>query len=103
MDAKTLEALKASIEKWERNAAVATLAEANIYSSSCPLCDLYLRLADDDCSGCPVSARTREGGCEGSPWEVAYLTRRAGNLDAFKVAAREEVAFLKSLLPVEER
>jgi len=69
---------------------------AGVMSDSCPLCRLFM---DDFCSGCPVAKATDRLGCNGTPWIQAYSARKAGDLDAFHTAAREEVAFLKSLLP----
>ena len=47
MDAKTLEALKASIAKWERNAEAKTPAEYKITSDDCPLCKLFRDLIEE--------------------------------------------------------
>jgi hypothetical protein len=106
MDAKTLEALKASIAKWERNAEAKTPAEYKIREKDCPLCDLFRR---NLCDGCPVSDRTEEIFCYGTPYDLAapakYDWIRASSksaADRAHAAARDEVAFLKSLLPEAE-
>lgn len=105
MDAKTLEALKASIAKWERNAEAKTPTEYRIGESDCPLCSLFIY--PDRCEGCPVFDRTGERFCKGTPYIVASSLRTwwsAGD-EGFRrranAAARDEVAFLKSLLPEE--
>ena len=101
MDARTLEALKASIEKWERNAVTETPDAFLVGSINCALCRLFI---DDACAGCPVEAQTRLGNCSRTPYDTACHTRRAwrdgrASKEQAHAAAREEVAFLKSLLP----
>ena len=105
MDARTLEALKSSIAKWEKNAAAETPADAHVFGSSCPLCALFAREDEEYCKGCPVYERTGDSDCFGTPWEKAsqkWLRWKKGAETDFHDAAREEVAFLKSLLPPEE-
>lgn len=102
MDAKTLEALKASIAKWEENAAVTELSEARVYGDTCPLCKLFsYDINTLDCKGCPVAVKTGKSQCNGSPWDAARGAKYK-TLGKFRAAARKEVAFLKSLLPAEE-
>lgn len=103
MDARTLEALKASIEKWERNARVRSPQNYRLQASDCPLCDLFFNKA---CIGCPVMIETGADCCDNSPYRSAVLAHRRwmngeGTVQQARAAAREEVAFLKSLLPVE--
>lgn len=114
MDARTLEALKASIAKWERNAVAETPDNYLITPTDCPLCGLFF---DEDCRGCPVAAKVRTPGCARTPYETAADTKfewetefdpllpdtrevikRRGIAHA---AALKEVAFLQSLLPAE--
>lgn len=107
MDAKTLEALKASIAKWERNAKAETPMDYLTATTDCPLCDLFYR-GPIECKGCPVSARTRKMFCAGSPYAQACSARRKwwdgdGTAEQAHAAARKEVAFLKSLLPKGEQ
>lgn len=107
MDARTLEALKASIAKWERNAVAARKIQAHVFGDSCPLCKLFPGSQIGNCKGCPVFERTLEHGCKGSPWFRAAVARNdwvwgSGKRSTFHAAAREEVDFLKSLLPPEE-
>jgi hypothetical protein len=112
MDAKTLKALKASIEKWERNAEAGTIDDYKLGCVSCPLCRVFHpRYTDknNECAGCPV-ADAGFSFCEGTPYDAASAayshwhyndgleTARAQAHDA----ALKEVAFLKSLLPAEE-
>lgn len=112
MDARTLEALKASIAKWERNAVAKTPEDYHPYSDTCPLCFLFV---ENCCNGCPVADSADQSHCEGTPWEdvpdafdswryyAAISSRSAASRarEAALAAAREEVAFLQSLLPVE--
>jgi hypothetical protein len=105
MNAQTLEALEASIAKWERNAEAKTPAGYKIGESDCPLCALFIY--PDRCEGCPVFERTGERFCRDTPYIHASALRTwwSEGDDAFRnrarAAARDEVAFLKSLLPVQ--
>jgi hypothetical protein len=97
MNAKTLKALKQSIAHWRRLATGKTKRGEKPSGHYCPLCKLF----PGPCEGCPVMAETKQSDCWGSPWGEANwnyfnIGKRSG---AFKAAAREELAFLKSLLP----
>lgn len=103
MDARTHKALMASIAKWERNAEAKTPDDYLTGPEDCALCMLFF---SKDCHGCPVSARTGESTCYGSPYGDAFLAwlawsrwERGEPALAAHAAARKEVAFLKSLLP----
>ena len=103
MDAKTLEALKASIAKWERNAEAKTPGEFRTHANDCPLCELFNH-KPDNCNGCPVKDKTGEKFCRRTPYVLADSANHAwrqgfGPQDRAHAAARDEVAFLKSLLP----
>lgn len=103
MNAQTLEALKASIAKWERNAEAERPDEYLTSDVDCPLCVLFIR---SDCDGCPVFERAGERECRGTPYRTAVSARFNWNRDQngaarARAAARDEVAFLKSLLPVQ--
>jgi hypothetical protein len=113
MDDRTLEALKASIAKWERNAVAETPEDVRVGGRECPLCVLfneYLRGANRArCVGCPVADHAGIDGCLNTPYgraEDAHddwkITDAAADEANFKHAARAELAFLKSLLPPEE-
>ena len=100
MDKKTREALEASIEKWKRNTRVRTQENFLTSPYDCPLCELFYR--GEDCPGCPVSAKTGVGNCDLTPYEKAYFKSENWHEDngkAARAAAKEEVAFLKSLRP----
>ena len=105
MDAKTLEALKASIAKWERNAEATDTYDFRIGEYDCPLCELFLH--PDHCECCPVFEKTSERFCRGTPYINAssaltwWVLGGARACDRARAAARDEVAFLKSLLPEE--
>lgn len=107
MDGTTLNALKQSIEKWERNAVVETPEDLMMGPDSCPLCQLFWR---GDCVGCPVMDRTGETYCDGSPYDDAEFAAVRWSLapeneslrGEAHAASRAEVAFLRSLLPQEE-
>jgi len=109
MNAKTLEALKASIAKWERNAEATAATDFKIRDRDCPLCELF-NTSPDRCKGCPVFETTGEKFCRKTPYIEACAARDywIGGLGDSKVprarahaAARDEVAFLKSLLPAQ--
>jgi hypothetical protein len=107
MDARTLEALKASIAKWERNAVATTPAEYKTGEVDCQLC--YLFIYPDSCEGCPVFLKSGERYCRSTPYMSASSARaywgstQSTDLrDRAHAAARDEVAFLKSLLPTGE-
>lgn len=107
MDDKTLNALKQSIEKWERNAVAETPDDYTTGVESCALCRMFWR---SSCRGCPVSEATGETHCFNSPHSDAayagddwlHYPSDATLRDAAHAAARAEVAFLRSLLPQEE-
>ena len=107
MDAKTLTALRQSIEKWERNAVAETPEDIMVGSDSCPLCQLFWKRR---CEGCPVRDRTEETYCDGSPYDDAYFAgarwisapENESLRNEAHAAFRAEVGFLRSLLPEEE-
>ena len=105
MNTQTLEALKASIAKWERNAEAKTPNEYLTSDIDCPLCNLFIR---DGCKGCPVFERTGELFCRDTPYRTAGPAwfdwtdlETSEHRDRAHAAACDEVAFLKSLLPVQ--
>ena len=98
MDDVTLIALKQSIEKWERRA----VGEHNLPlgTASCPLCRLFHGnyRADglkNSCEGCPVFEKTGEKYCIDTPY-------RAYGVNRTDLHAKQELEFLRSLLPAEE-
>lgn len=113
MDAKTSEALEASIAKWERNAVVSEPKQYTFTWEDCPLCVLFLGGVKERCDGCPVKAKTGQASCDGTPyypaqqaaqaWDWAvfedggHSARTVALRDKARAAAREEVEFLKSL------
>jgi hypothetical protein len=107
MDAQTLEALNASIAKWERNAEAENRFEYRTGESDCPLCALFI--FPGHCEGCPVFQKTGERFCRFTPYMDASYARimwgdtpgSSAARDRAHAAARDEVAFLKSLLPEE--
>jgi len=101
MDAKTLEALQASIEKWKRNAVAKTPTEYTTGSDTCPLCAVFIRRR---CEGCPVREQTGVAWCIRTPYQPArdakyHWAAGTGRARQARIAARAEVAFLESLLP----
>lgn len=101
MNAETLKALKGSIKKWEAIVAGTGTDEG---PQNCPLCILFLTrwpAKPPFCVGCPVREITGVSGCEGTPYddyEKAEAEFGAGS-DECKSAAKQELEFLRSLLP----
>ncbi len=100
MNARTLKALNGSIKKWEKIAAGTGLDKG---PENCPLCKLFW-YGTYDCEGCPVAARTGQGGCSGSPYDewtdaTEYGDASKADTPALKAIARKELRFLRSLLP----
>lgn len=106
MPAKTLAALKKSIEHWERLASGENDYQESIYSGDCALCGLFYHYGEPtDCDGCPVKAKTGRRNCKNSPWQRVSDAKfdHGEQSDAFRAAAGKELAFLKSLLPKKPR
>lgn len=100
MNAKTLKALRGSIEKWERIVAGTGVDGGE---SNCDLCQVYL-----DCSECPVQIRTNLFGCRGTPYDEWVLwDAKRDSLDPINPKihtkgvrlAQAELDFLRGLLP----
>lgn len=110
MDKETLEALKASIAKWERNAVAEKPEDYKTAATDCPLCGIFL-FKPLSCSGCPVSVETGRAGCDDTPFDDAleahddWMDARDSQAfgEAARKAAQAEVDFLKSLLPESEQ
>jgi hypothetical protein len=114
--AATAEALEASIKHWEELSAAQSLESVNIGSKACALCLLF-NTEDNRCAGCPVREKSNLRFCLGTPYSRAADALRTWNnaidypdhgypkpeiaAEQFREAAREEVKFLKSLLPPE--
>lgn len=98
---KTLAALKASIEKWQKIVKTSNdYQDLDLGPETCPLCELFYRGFPKPCSSrCPVKIATGKDHCYGSPYaEVADADSQA----SFKIHAVRELEFLKSLLPSED-
>lgn len=104
MDNRTRVALGQSIKHWEENLAEENPRRIKVYSTACPLCDLFNQ-EDNDCEGCPVMEKTGLENCEGSPWIEAARAFEAwkqvpGNeneKERWKIAAKAELDFLRKL------
>ena len=108
MDARTLTALKGSIEKWEKIVAGTGRDDGR---ENCPLCVEFYSLA---CRGCPVRDNAAEF-CEDSPYqhwdedirdELAFTDENESGYKhnrESRAAATAELEFLKSLLPRADR
>jgi len=106
MTPEALDALNASIAKWEGHAKADAPEYVYLGPDDYPLCLLFYIAGD--CLGCPVMERTGEGSCEGSPylranwalqkWRWAKDARDSAR-DVFRAEARAMTDFLRSLLP----
>jgi hypothetical protein len=98
MDPTTLQALQHSIAHWERLVSGKSLPEEKVNRLSCALCTKFW---DSSCKGCPVAEKTNQITCEGTPYNEAWWTQDQYGINSqqFKEAAKQELDFLKSLLP----
>ena len=112
MNPRTLKALKGGIKKWER--IVKSTKAEDRGPANCPLCKLFL-YADigGSCSPCPIKKKTRVSGCQGSPYRHwvnhhqlihpgCFFMRHKGCPDCLRLA-KEELEFLRGLLPKREK
>ena len=112
MNKETLTALKESIKKWK---GILRGKKVDGGTNNCPLCKLYW---SNDCYGCPVYKLSDKQGCENTPYEdwadhhgaeehQSYNSRGYVSMkiecDDCRDIAKDELSFLKSLLPEEER
>jgi len=111
MTPEALEALKASIVKWEANERAETWEDIRLGRSNCPLCVLFnpvlfnpVLSSKTPCDGCPVMEHTKVNGCGWTPYDDACASRSdwvmgRATREAFRAAAHAETEFLRSLLP----
>ena len=105
MDEQTLEALKGSIEKWEK---IVSGDGGDAGADNCPLCNLFNNVETPVmCFGCPVMEQTGEDGCGDTPYQnwcdtfkLGHPLPRMAETDEQKTAAKAELEFLRSLLPL---
>jgi hypothetical protein len=116
MDARTAEALEASIQHWRENVEAVSFDDTAIGPTACALCQIFwTKPREQQCVGCPVMMKTGKMGCVSTPYEIAeeaweewedvavtYLEstspqQRNDAKSAFLIAARAELAFLESL------
>ena len=95
MTGKTLRALQGSIKKWERIVAGTGEDEG---MDNCPLCQLFW-LRSGICNGCPVNQKTNKKGCFGTSYTKFCRASERNNALKVMVYAKQELDFLKSLLP----
>ena len=113
MNKETLEALKKSIAKWGKIAK--STKEMDLGRINCALCDLF---GDFVCEKCPVYKKTKKKYCRDTPYTEwsdhviddnysfsyvgAGLRRKPRCKECLRLA-KEELNFLKSLLPKENK
>lgn len=100
MTQRALRALKLSIAHWRRLATGKRRKFESTHGGDCALCVIY-RQGLVDCSGCPVMKKTGHSVCAKTPYHEANYNAITFGLDSleFRMAARNELAFLRSLLP----
>lgn len=113
MDPLTLQALRESIEHWRRLATQGFTKEEYPDSEQCSLCKEFawpLGNPDSACKDCPVYHKTQRVGCFNTPYYKASNIYRniffgftKHTMKDFKKAAAEELAFLESLLPKDNK
>lgn len=108
MNDETLTALMGSITKWE---AIADGTGVDIGRYNCPLCVAFSIDESPQCGLCPVMRHTGERNCLSTPYIrwIYHQNDVHDDADWHRVQcpecasiAREEVEFLKSLLPIRE-
>ncbi len=104
MNEQTLEALNKSIRHWQAYADGKWEEEGVPGVHNCALCQLFHPEYNHSgvlCNGCPVRLKTRLGVCCDTPWKKVCLAINGHGIDSpqFIEAAKEELEFLKSLLP----
>ena len=103
------------LKHWEENLAAETPDQADVSIKHCALCRVFY---SNDCEGCPVRNKTGVSHCVYSPYDIAHNKlydwedMYLGNEDKlylctkkevlkkrtqWRIAAREELKFLKSL------
>lgn len=102
MKKETLTALKKSIQHWKK---LASGGAITMGAKHCALCKLFNPNFENQnhnkgaCTGCPVQIRAGSF-CRGTPYDEALFARDDGfKSKRFKIAARAELKFLRSLLP----
>ena len=104
--ARTLKALKGSIQKWAKIVRSTRALDRGI--RNCDLCGLFNN--GSNCKGCPVAEKTRDKFCNGSPYSAWSLHHELAHSDTFPChryrgcaeclrLAKAELVFLESLLP----
>ena len=103
MDAKTAEALEASIAHWKRMREDPSGCGETPCGDDCALCRMFHN-STLACSRCPVREATTRSYCHGTPWAEAYdawdtytVCDTASKLAAWQRAADAEIAFLEGL------
>lgn len=96
---KAVVALKKSIAHWERMAAGIGKDTPTAYECAC-----CVAFDDADCDGCPISERTGEPDCNGTPFYEAQdaFWSRAYNLSYSQADLDAEVEYLKETLRMVE-
>lgn len=103
MNTETLKALNESIRHWQAYADGRWKEEGMPTSDNCALCLLFntKSTVDNPCIGCPVMAKTKLSICQETPWRKVCSAVMEHGVDSpqFIEAAKEELEFLKSLIP----
>ena len=115
MNAKTLKALKASIEHWRENATRKDIENIKIGPVECALCGIFNTIRTrpkDRCEGCPVAEKTGASLCGLSPYApvdaahndlIRAIAKQKKARADLRRACKAELKFLESLLPVSDK
>lgn len=106
-------ALRESIEAWEKKLNAEDPFYVHMSPGACPLCHIF---HENRCAGCPVSDRVGAIHCEGTPYKGAVRALRQWERDFrknrlvalaskinYRSAVKQELRFLKSLLPENQK
>jgi hypothetical protein len=97
MDEATLNALEASIRKWESDETPSGTIE------DCALCKLFyppiLPPRDAPCAGCPVAAKSGKPYCRNTPFDDWVEAKESDDDEGAMIYQRRMASFLRSLHP----
>lgn len=105
MKPSTLKALRQSIAHWRRMATGKSKPGESPVGSQCALCRAFYSIKLGVCDGCPVKKKTGFNLCHRTPFHQAATFWRSSGIAStvFKLAAKVELAFLRSLLPKKKK
>jgi hypothetical protein len=104
MEAETLKALEESIKHHKENlkhAKKEDYSQIELGASQCALCKMFGIFVLGLCSNCPVYEKTRVTCCKQTPYQDLVEAYDLKEWEDFIQFEKQEIHFLKSLLPKE--